>query len=325
MQTSRAAVLSILLALSSHAAAADVKVRDPIPASLPLVLSDGSRLDLDNIGDKVVVLYFYEQACPSCAKKVPERNAWLEKYKGQPVRFVAIGAGDTVGEVQSYIAKVKLRLPTIADPLSVLEKSWGFEISLKNIYKTRVISQGKLAGYNVDDEFFERTMQGAKWKYDREGCDPALLPVLDKFEWGELDAGSRLLKQARKSSKKPLAESANKFYEAIKSEAQTWLDEGLAAMENDPVKAYDLLSNVSVVASDDPIAKTADEKLRTLKTNDAVKNELAARKMLDQLATAMSRAKPGQEKEISAFAKSISKKYPETPTAKRVELVSAEW
>jgi thiol-disulfide isomerase/thioredoxin len=307
-------------------ASAEVGIGAAAPSMLPLVLSDGSTFDPVSTSGKVVVLYFYEQQCPSCRGTIPEKNKWLEDYKGKPVRFIAVGAGDTTADVQKYIVGTKFQLPVTPDPLSLLEKSWGFTISLKNIWQTRVIRpDGTLAGYRVGDEAFEQVLASASWKYARDDYDPALLPVLDRFEWGDPDGGAKLLKSAKRSSKKPLAESAAKFAAVLEAESQMLLDEASAEIESDPVTAYDKLTRVASLMEGEELAKQAQEKLKTLKSNEAVKNELAARKMLEQLAVAAAKARPGQERQVGSFAESIIKKYPETPTSARVEKIIEAW
>jgi thiol-disulfide isomerase/thioredoxin len=312
--------------LASFAVAGEVKIGQAAPSMLPLVLSDGSVFDPAQASGKLVVLYFYEQDCPRCRGAVPDRNKWIEEYKGKPVRFIAVGAGDTSMDVQGYIADTRLQLPTTPDPLSLLEKSWGVSISLNNIWQTRVIGpDGVLGSYAVGGKSFDSLVESATWKYPREDYDPALWPVVDRFEWGEYDAGAKLLKSAKRSSKKPVAESAAKFADVLSAECKTLVDEASGEIESNPVSAYDKLTRVATIMEGDPLAKDAQEKLKTLKANAAVKDELAARKMLGQLVTAVARAKPGQERQVGSFAESIIKKYPETPTAKRVEQVVAAW
>ncbi len=317
------ALVSLCVALPAQAG--DVKFNEAAPAMLPILLSDGSRVNLEDCAGKVVVFYFYEQQCPTCREKVPQRNAWLETYKGKPVRFIAVGAGDSAAEVQQYAASAKLALPVTPDPVSLLERSWGFSISLKNIYQTRVVrADGTMGGFTVGNDFFDKALDGAKWKYEREGYDPAFLPVMDAFDWGDLDNGVKMLKQAKRA-KKNISESAAKFLDVLKVEYQASFDEAVPQIESDPVQAFDRLSKVSLVMNGEPLGKLADEKLKSLRSNETVKNELAARKMLDQLSVVSIKAKKGQEGELGAFAQSIIKKYPETPTAKRVEKIVAAW
>src|SRR5688500_5699843 len=59
----------------------------------PGVFNDGQRYSLSDFEGKVVVLFFYEKDCPSCRKKIPERNAIVQQYQGKPVRFFAVAAG----------------------------------------------------------------------------------------------------------------------------------------------------------------------------------------------------------------------------------------
>ena len=65
------------------------------------------------------------------------------KYKDKPIKFIAVGPHDSLTDVKEYIAGTGLVMPTFADPFKVMEKRYGFAISLKNIYQFRVDQCGE--------------------------------------------------------------------------------------------------------------------------------------------------------------------------------------
>ena len=133
-------------------------------------------------------------------------------------------------------------------------------------------------------------------------------------------AGMRATKVLLKSTDKDVAASAEKLLAAITEEGKTWLAEAEAASDSEPVKAYDLYAKTSsAFGAADELGKKAAEAMKKLGTSDAVKKELEARKMYDRMVNAMAAANPNQRTQLSKAASDIVKKYPDTPTAKKVE------
>src|SRR5687768_4559089 len=100
----------------------------------PGPFNDGGRYSLKDFEGKVLVLFFYEQNCPSCREKIPQRNQVVEQFKGKPVKFIAIGPGDTLTDVKSYVRSTQLKMPVFADTLGIMQHRYGQQISLRNIY-----------------------------------------------------------------------------------------------------------------------------------------------------------------------------------------------
>ena len=63
-------------------------------------------------------------------------------------------------------------------------------------------------------------------------------------------------------------------------------------------------------------SRSADIELKKLKGSKPVKNELAARKMYEQLYGVMGRATPAQKGQVIGFCQNIAQKYPDSPTGK---------
>jgi peroxiredoxin len=303
--------------LASPASAAG-QYGEQAPDFPPGVFSDGGHYKLSDFEGKVLVLFFYEQDCPTCRGLIPERNKVVAQFKDKPVKFIAVGAGDSIPDVMSYVRGTRLAMPSFADNMGVMEHRYGQHISLQNIYQFRIIGpDGKIVGYRMEPAEIEKAVAGVKWKYKDAGYDPKLGNVLDLLEWNQFDRAIPMLKPLTKG-KQPVNESAAKLYEALKTEAKGWLDEAeKAAKAEDPVKAYDLYARVSACFAGDDLAKTADAALKTLKKTKPVTDELAARALYDQLGVAMSKAAHNRRSDVITFCQGIVKKYPEAPTGKR--------
>src|SRR4051812_49375040 len=85
----------ILLTLPLLARAAG-NAGEQAPDFPPGLFTDGNHYSLNDLKGKAVVLFFYEQDCPTCRGKIPERNEVVAKYKDAPIKFIAIAAGDSM-------------------------------------------------------------------------------------------------------------------------------------------------------------------------------------------------------------------------------------
>jgi peroxiredoxin len=291
----------------------------------PGMFSNGGQYKVSDFAGKVLVLFFYEDDCPRCRGSIPERNAVVAQFKDKPVKFLAVASSDTLNEAIGYTRETRLAMPAFADTLGVMQARYGFKISLQNIWQFRVIGpDGNISAMSMDPAAIEAAVAKVQWKYKTGGYDAKLNGVIELLEWNQHEAALRQLRPLAKA-KSAAGESAAKLYEAVKAEGQQWLDEAAKAQQaEDVVKAHDLYAKVAACFAAEDLGKTATEALKALKENKAVKDELAARKMYDALANAMSRAMPKQRAEIVGFCNSIAKKYPETPTGKKAGELAKE-
>ena len=303
--------------LVSRASAAG-KAGEQAPDFPPGVFSDGGHYKLADFEGKVLILFFYEQDCPTCRGLIPERNKVVQQFKDKPVKFIAVGAGDSIPDVMSYVKGTRLAMPSFADNMGVMEHRYGQHLSLQNIYQFRIIGpDGKIVGYRMEPAEIEKAVAGVKWKYKDAGYDPKLGNILELLEWNQFDRAIPMLRPLTKG-KQPVNESAAKLYDALKTDAKGWLDEAdKAAKAEDAVKAYDLYAKVSTCFAGDDIAKTADAALKTLKKSKTVSDELAARALYDQLGVTMSKVAHNRREDVIGFCRGIEKKYPNAPTAKK--------
>jgi peroxiredoxin len=321
-----AVAIALLLSVFAVRAQAAGNFGETAPDFPPGLFNDGQRYQLSDFDGKVVVLFFYEQDCPTCRGKIPERNEVVKQFQGKPVKFFAVAAGDTLQQAKSYAGGTKLAMPVFADSLSLMEKRYGQTISLQNLYQFRVIGpDGKVSGYRMEAGDIEKALEKVKPKYDPEAYHAKLRPIVEQLEWNQYPAGMKALKGMLKNKDKEVAESAAKLMDAARDQGKAWLSEAEEKKKSeDPVAAYDLYTKtVNAFGTDDP-GKKATEAMKDLKKNDAVKKELDARKMYDRLLNVMSIATAKQKGEIAQYAGSIAKKFPQTPTGKKAEELSKE-
>ncbi|MDB5174529.1 MAG: hypothetical protein JWN51_3302 [Phycisphaerales bacterium] len=289
----------------------------------PGAFTDGGHYDLHSLRGKVVVLFFFEESCPTCRGTIPERNKLVEQYKDKPVKFIAIDPGHPINDSIAYTKETKLVMPVYPDPLRVMEGRWGEHISLRNIYQFKVIdAEGNVAAQRLED--IPAIVAKATWKYKDKGYNAKLNPAIDAFEWNQYVAGMRLLKPLLKDRNKAVVDDAQKLLADIKTEVEQWKADADKAAEDKPIEAYDLYTHVAAVLAGDELGKSVEEPLKKLKANKAVKDELGARLMFEQVAGVMSKAKSEQKATVAQFCRSIAKKYPGTPTSEKATALATE-
>jgi thiol-disulfide isomerase/thioredoxin len=314
-----AGVVSVLTLWAGRALAAG-NAGEKAPEFPPGVFSDGGQYKVSDFDGKLLVLFFFESECPTCKGTIPQRNAVVEAFKDKPVKFIAVGPHNSLNEAKSYVAETKLVMPVFADNLNIMETMYGQTISLQNIYQFRVIGpDGQIVGYRMTTEDITKALEQVKWKYKGGDWDPRLAGIVELLEWNQYDKAMNQLRPLRKAQSKSLAESAEKLYQQVHTEGEAWKQKADGLSDGKPIEAYDLYLKIASVFAGDDLAKAANEALKSLKTNKAVTDELAARQMYAQLYTAVPRAKPQQRSQVATFCAAIVNKYPNTPTAEKAK------
>jgi thiol-disulfide isomerase/thioredoxin len=289
----------------------------------PGMFTDTGRYSIEQMRGKVVVLFFFEETCPRCRGLIPERNKLINSMRDKPVKFIAVDPGHTLADSNLYAQETKFIMPIFSDPLRVMEARWHEHISLNNIYQFKVIdSEGHVAAFREED--IAAVVAKASWKFKGKGYDAKLDNAIEAFEWNQYAIGMRLLRPSLKASNKAVLEDALKLYTEVKTEGEQWKADADKAVEENPVEAYDLYVRVSEVFGTDELGKSVAEPLKKLKTNKAVKDELAARGMYDQVSLVMGKATLQQKGQVAQYCQSIAKKYPQTPTGKRAAALATE-
>lgn len=319
-------VLALLL-LATGTATSQGKFGEAAPDFPPGTFIDGRSYNLADYEGKVVVLFFFEPKCPRCKGTIPERNAVVKAMKGKPVQFLAIAANVGQAEAAAYQQQTQLAMPVFADSLGVMQKRYGQQISLQNIWQFRVVApDGKVVGYEMTKEALDKALDKVKveWKYKEGGYDAKLDAVVDAFEWGNYAQGLKTLAPFRKSLNKNLAESAGKLYEAVKTQGEAWKAEAEGLVESEPVKAYDLYVKISTAFAGDELGKSVAEPLKKLAANKAVLAELAARKAFTQYTASAAKMTPAQKPAAIKLLQDIIKKHKDTPTADKAATLAKE-
>jgi len=287
-----------------------------VPEFVPGVFSDNNQYQISDFKGKLLVLFFYEKDCPRCRGMVPDRNAVVEHFRDAPVKFIAVGAGDTLKEVQAYANATHLAMPVFADSLSAMEARFGIHISLNNISQFFAIGpDGGISRSDMSQQSIEQALKDVKWKFKDDGYDPKLAPAINLLEWNQWEAGMRLLRPFVKGSPSALTTSAQKLYDTVKVQGTQWKAEADKLVADKPAAAFDLYVRIANVFANDDLGKSVAEPLHKLRTSKAVTDELAARQMYAQLCRGMAEVKSKNVQEVTAFVQQIVRMYPGTPSA----------
>ena len=289
----------------------------------PGVFSDGGRYQLSDFSGKAVVLFFFESECPTCKGLIPKRNEVVAKFKGRPVKFIAVGPHNSLSGAKAYVMETKLAMPVFADNLNIMETMYGQEISLQNIYQFRLIDpKGHSSYVDFTADAIEKAIKDVKWKYKEKGYNPGLNGIIEMLEWNQFEPAMNQLRPLRKAGSKPLAESAENLYQQVRTEALAWQKEADKLSDSNPAKAYDLYNRIANMFVGDDLAKEVAEPLKLSKASKIVQSELAARQEFSQLYTVVPKAQFKQRDQVALFCAAIITKHPGTPTAGKAKLLA---
>jgi len=320
-QTRRIMITGILTAVSYLSGACVISAApsdNRAPDFPPGVFSDNQHYSLDELRGKVVVLFFYESGCPRCAGSIPERNAIVEQFRGQPVVFFAIGAGDSADEVAAYQRRTGLDMPIFVDRLSLMEKRYGTKISLKNIWQFRVIGpDGRIVGHRMDETTINEALAMIERPYDPAAYHDDLAKVVKGLNYGEYKAALRELRRYEASRDEQVQASAEALRAAVVEEVQGWKQTADAEADSAPVEALKTYLRVAKLFPREAFGQEARAEAERLKRSAPIKDEIAASRMYAKMYTAIERIEPAQVPELDAYARQIAEKYPQTPTGRK--------
>lgn len=131
--------LSIQMASSS-----DLKRGDKPPllqAAALLQAPPGASMDAKSLHGKVVVLEFWATWCGPCVAAIPHLNELADKFKGQPVQFIAITAEDEA-TIKPFLTKRPIHAWVALDTDRAMNNAYG----VRSIPHTVVLGKdGKIA------------------------------------------------------------------------------------------------------------------------------------------------------------------------------------
>ena len=260
---------------------------DLLPSD-PAAWINSPPLSAEALKGKGVVLWFYEEQCPTCRGKWPGMYELANKYANEPVLFIAVNSGNLRPAVEQYAKAVKLEWPVIADPTRQMEKSWiGNEISLQNIHQVGLIlPTGKKERGRWDDleASVQKALTGASWKIDPKSVPEVFQPTWRLVELGKYTAAAALLKKGLATSNPEVKEAATRVYAIVQAEMKAVADQAAKLkMEGEPWRAYRQYEAFTAAFTGYDVPPEIAAAAKELADNPKVKQELEAAKALEAI------------------------------------------
>lgn len=82
---------------------------------LQFELLDGSRMSLEGLRGKVVLINFWATWCPYCRHEMPDMQRFYDDWRTRGVEIVAISQDDNAQTVQRFLAENGYRFPVAMD------------------------------------------------------------------------------------------------------------------------------------------------------------------------------------------------------------------
>lgn len=293
----------------------------PAP-DFPATMLNSPPLNKDGLRGKVVVLYYYEEDCPTCRKAWPERLKIAQSYKDKPVIFIAVNSGNSSADVASYLSEVNCKWPAIVDQDRSFEKASGLDnpISLQNIYQARIITpEGELVGANAGavNQSVDQHLSRASWKIDPKEVPDPLKLAWQFLEIGNFNQASASLTSAQNSLKDDTGKAAA---EKIKAVISAEFNNAIAAAKEAEAagNAWAALKGYKLAVqqfSSLPETKELKTTITKLSADPAVVSELKAGKLWNEAQLAARSPNAATQKRAIQQAQQVVREYPNTEAA----------
>ncbi|MBL9081772.1 MAG: TlpA family protein disulfide reductase [Planctomycetales bacterium] len=292
-----------------------------LPSS-PAAWINSPPLTNEMLAGKAAYFYFFEETCPSCIRRWPEIFAAAKKFEGKPVVFIAVNSGTPRADLQPYVNDVGLKWPVIVDTDRSFEKALGVsEINLQNIYQAQgLMPDGTWQGSTYDLESgVPSLLTDAKWRVDPVEVPDVLKPAWVQVEFGNFASAALLVKRNLSSPKADVKAAAEKLLAAVMKELENQVAAAKSADDGGQKwNAYKGYSAVVVKFKGYEVPAAAHDAVRTLATDPAVRNELAAQKLWETAARQLSPAGP-PSKAAAAQLQRIVTQHPDTEAGRRAQ------
>jgi thiol-disulfide isomerase/thioredoxin len=290
--------------------------------------ANSSPLTYEGMKGKAVVFWYFEEQCPSCAKKWVGLKELAKAHADDPVLFVGVNSGTEPRRLAAYMQQNDVDWPVIADFDRSFEQASGInEISLQNIHQVKVLTaDGTFVNGRWNDlpGTVETALQGASWKANYDGVPPEFHAVVRRMEFGDYRPAAKAIAAGLKDRSPEIKKTAAQLQQAIQKKMTDAVAAATAGSNGDSWVRYTALEMVADQFAPHPLPKSAAAELKELQRVPAVQNELKAAKALAANEPLLA---SGEERERQRAIKILSKvveSYPETRgAAKAKELLAA--
>lgn len=274
-------------------------------------------LKVEGLRGKVVVLYYYEEGCPSCRAKWPGHIAASEQFKNDPVVFIAVNSGNEPERVASYMSSVGCDWPTLADTDRSFEKASDVgTISLRNIYQAKIITpEGRFVNADTGNlaASVQQHLPKATWKVDPKTVPASMKAAWKAMEFGDYTAAMPVVKRMINSKDEQSKAAAEAMDKAITADLDAILataaEQEKAGEKWAAYKAYD---QAATAFKGHPKASEATAGVKRLAADKELKDEIKAWTLLERAQKALGSRNRQEQRSGESMLEAIAKQYAET-------------
>ena len=247
-----------------------------------------------------------------------------KQYENEPILFIAVNSGTSPAAVASYAKKYDVAWPVIVDVDRSFEQSIGMkEIGLQNVTQVKIITaDGSMRSGNWSDpkSSVDTALRGAKWKYDLQDIPVSLSSARKAIEFGYFNLALNDVKRASKSRTSEEKEAAKQIQAAVMGELEK---EAAVAWELGQQKKYyeshkafaQIQSRYAGYDIPDTVTKTA----KWLSSQDVVRAEIQAVKILDGAKEFLSSPRLAVKNRAVTQLKNVISRFPDTKAAEEAK------
>ncbi|TWT99564.1 thiol-disulfide oxidoreductase [Botrimarina colliarenosi] len=293
----------------------------------PRLWHNSPPLSMESLAGKGVVFYFFEEECPRCAANWPNLQGLSKQYEGKPVLFIGVNSGSDPRVLKRYLAQNRVGWPIIHDYDRSLETAMGVpKLSLQGeVFAVRYVAGDGSMGNGQGADFAgtaESALRGAEWRVDPKTVPPKLLSAWRAIELGDFAAAARPVYQAADSKDDDLKAGGDRLLEAVQAEVTEAAESAQESLsEGDEWAAYKGLEGIGhqFAGYEFDLVERAKTKAKELAKSDAVKDQLAASRLLDKAMATASRGGSGAMNRAKGLLKRVVEDYPSTESAGKAQ------
>lgn len=281
---------------------------------------NSSPVELSRMKGKGVVLYFFEEGCPSCRAKWPDLNSMAKSHADDPLLFVAVSSGTQRSEMESYVQKSRVGWPVLLDPDRSFEKACDVgEISLNNIMQfSYIAADGSMhrGRWDNPEETVENALKDARWSVDPKRIPESLHPTWHQVEFQYYKAAAPVLVKSLKSKNEEVRTAAKALMEVVQPRIDEMAESADAAYaKRNKMNALRAYTQLADRFKGYELPDVVSSRTKELQADPAVKVELGAWKLYDK--AIQQSHNPSQEEIAVAALKRLVKTKPDTEAGQK--------
>ncbi len=278
------------------------------------------------LSGKAALLFFFDAQNMSVSDGWRRLLTTAEKFDGQPVIFIAVNSGTSRAQLEGYLRKNQVPWPVICDADKSFESQFEFEISSQSPQQFRLLmpdSSLVTAQMNNIEGAVTDALRNARWKIERTEIPSQLQSAWLAIEFGKYPDAALALKKYL-NGKGALKEAAQKLNQFVMDDLTAQVDVAEKLLTNEKKwEAYKRFSVIPTKFKGYSVPADIATKIKELSADDAVKEELAAAKVLDLAKQSASKSASGRKGAIKQL-QNLVKDHPNTEAAQEAEQLLKE-